>query len=66
MIIGSTPTEAREAWDARADVICPGCERHVHEEDSEEYCGEVWHHRCAQEDRRIQQCIARDEADYPR
>jgi hypothetical protein len=66
-VIGRTLTEAREVWATRADVICPGCEKHVEEEDSwEEYFDEVWHRECVQGDRRIQYCIAREEADYPR
>lgn len=50
--------EAQREWDSGRDVICPGCERHIYEEeaDSLTYPDEVWHGPCAYEDRRINAC----------
>ena len=60
-MIGKTKKEAEELWADGNDVICPICERHVDEIDADTFNGEIMHWQCAQEEIRIQQCIAGDE-----
>ena len=50
---GLTYNQANEAWKKNADVICPGCETHIHEEDAIVYFGEIWHYVCKKADQRI-------------
>ena len=51
--VAKTMFEAIVSWENHGDVLCPGCENHVHEDEAEEYAGDVWHITCANEERRI-------------
>ena len=64
MITGLTIKQSEAAWDNDLDVLCPGCERHIEEDNAIVYHHEIWHPDCAKEDRRINIAAERQEFDY--
>jgi len=58
-----TRFEAEVAWANHSDVMCPGCENHVHEDEAEEYMGDIWHDVCVREDIRINRAADLAEAE---
>jgi len=66
MIDACTIKEAKDLWGKQKDVLCPGCELHVHEDesDSSTYPDEVWHHACAKEEKRINYELDREYQNY--